>query len=66
LTGVVLADTGPLYAAADPNDSFHARSLEEQERLEAEDLETVVSYATLQEDYVLILRKLGNILIEEA
>ena len=61
MRGVVLADTGPLYAAADPNDSFHARSLKEQERLEAEDLETAVSYATLQEAYVLILRKLGNV-----
>jgi predicted nucleic acid-binding protein len=55
LRGVVLADTGPLYAAVDPNDSMHERSLEEQERLEAESLETAVSYATLQEAYVLVL-----------
>lgn len=61
MRSVVPADTGPLYAAADQNDSFHARSLEEQERLEAENLETAVSYATLQEAYVLILRKLGNV-----
>jgi predicted nucleic acid-binding protein len=59
LREAVLADTGPLYAAADPNDSFHARSLEEQERLEVEDIETAVSYATVQEAYILVLRKFG-------
>ncbi len=59
MRGAVLADTGPLYAAADPNDSFYARSLEEQERLEAENIETAVSYATVQEAYILVLRKLG-------
>ncbi len=60
MRGAVLADTGPLYAAADPNNSHHALSLEEQERLEAEDLETAVSYATVQEAYTLVLRKLGT------
>ncbi|MDQ4064125.1 MAG: hypothetical protein M3122_09655 [Actinomycetota bacterium] len=58
MRGAALADIGPLYAAANPNDSHHARSLKEQERLEAEDLETAVSYATLQEAYILVLRKL--------
>ncbi len=38
---------------------MHSRSLEEQQRLEAENLETAVSYTTLQKAYVLILRKLG-------
>ncbi len=60
MRGAVLADTGPLYAAADPSDSHYALSLEEQERLEAEDLETAVSYATVQEAYILVLRKLGT------
>lgn len=59
MRGVVLADTGPLYAAADPADSLHERSLQEQTRLEAESLKAVVSYATLQEAQALVLRKLG-------
>ncbi len=59
MRGVVLADTGPLYAAADPADSLHERSLQEQTRLEAESLRAVVSYATLQEAHALVLRKLG-------
>lgn len=56
---MVLADTGPLYAAADPTDSMHGRSLQEQNRLEVQSLRAVVSYATLQEAHGLILRKLG-------
>lgn len=60
MRGVVLADTGPLYAAADPTDSMHGRSLREQNRLEAQSLRAVVSYATLQEAHGLVLRKLGS------
>ncbi len=60
MRGVVLADTGPLYAAADPADSLHERSLREQTWLEAKGLRAVVSYATLQEAHVLMLRKLGT------
>lgn len=60
MRGVVLADTGPLYAAADPNDSQHERSLREQAHLEAQSLRAVVSYATLQEAHGLVLRKLGT------
>ncbi len=59
MRGVVLADTGPLYAAADPTDSMHGRSLQEQNGLEVQSLRAVVSYATLQEAHGLILRKLG-------
>ncbi len=59
MRGVVLADTGPLYAAADPADSRHERSLREQTQLEAQSLRAVVSYATLQEAHGLVLRKLG-------
>jgi predicted nucleic acid-binding protein len=59
LRGVVLADTGPLYAATDPDDSRHHRSLEEQDLIEVEGLKMFVPYATLQESYGLVLRKLG-------
>lgn len=59
MRGVVLADTGPLYAATDPADARHERSLEEQDRLEAEGLKAIVSYATLQEAHALVLRKVG-------
>lgn len=59
MRSVVLADTGPLYAAVDPADSLHERALKEQERLEVEGLRAVVSYATLQETHGLVLRKLG-------
>jgi predicted nucleic acid-binding protein len=61
LRGVVLSDTGPLYAAADPTDSQHERSLREQTRLEDQSLRAVVSYATLQEAHALVLRKLGPV-----
>lgn len=38
---------------------MHDRSLEEQARLEAEGAKMIVSYATLQESYSLVLRKLA-------
>ncbi|MGB3635685.1 MAG: hypothetical protein WA982_16740 [Rubrobacteraceae bacterium] len=59
MRGVVLADTGPLYAATDPSDSQHERSLREQSQLEVQSLRAVISYATLQEAHGLVLRKLG-------
>lgn len=59
MRGVILTDTGPLYASADPTDSMHERSIREQDRLEARSLKAVVSYATLQEAYGLVLRKLS-------
>lgn len=57
---VVLADTGPLYAIADPSDALHERSLADQSRLQAEGLKTAISYSTLQEAHNLVLRKLGR------
>lgn len=56
----VLAGTGPLYAAADPNDSFHERSVEEQGIIKSRGLRTIVSYSTLQETHDLALRKLAQ------
>lgn len=59
----VLADTGPLYAAADSSDQYHARAQEELARLEREGLAVFVAYSTLLGTYTLVLRRLG---IEDA
>jgi predicted nucleic acid-binding protein len=59
LRGVVLADTGPLYALRDPDDASHGRSREELGRLKAQRLRLVVPFPTLIESYALVQRKLG-------
>ena len=56
----VLADTGPLYAAADPDDEHHARAQRELNRLAREKREVVLAYPTLLEAYTLVLYRLGN------
>ena len=55
----VLADTGPLYAALDPDDDNHERAQEDIERLNLEKLGVIVAYPTLCESYTLILYRLG-------
>jgi predicted nucleic acid-binding protein len=55
----VLADTGPLFAALDPDDQYHNRSQNELERLTRENREVVLSYPVLFETYTLALRNLG-------
>jgi predicted nucleic acid-binding protein len=60
LNQAVLADTGPLYALADPSDQYYARSRSELTAIEARDLTVAVSYATLCETHTLILRRLGR------
>jgi predicted nucleic acid-binding protein len=56
----VLADTGPLYAAVDPEDARHKRAIGELRQLENERREIVVLYSTLLEAYSLILFRLGR------
>jgi len=56
----VLADTGPLFAAADPDDSHHKRSRRELRRLADENYEIIVAYPTLLEAYTLVLFRLGE------
>lgn len=54
----VLADTGPLYAALDPDDN-HERAREDIERLNLLELGVIVAYPVLCESYSLILHRLG-------
>ena len=55
----LLADTGPLYALADPEDQFHERAREEVDRFYGEGYRPIASCATLVEAHNLILHRLG-------
>jgi predicted nucleic acid-binding protein len=61
VTRAVLADTGPLYAAVDPDDQYHARSQEQLQALADEGLSVVLAYPILLETYTLIRYRLGSI-----
>jgi predicted nucleic acid-binding protein len=60
MTGTVLADTGPLYALADPSDHYHQRALSETEALLARSFRVAVSYPVLCEGHNLVLQRLGG------
>jgi len=60
MRGSVLADTGPLYAAVDPDDAHHERAHRELERLAHDKRDVVVAYPTLLEAYTLVLYRLGR------
>lgn len=55
----VLADAGPLYAAVDPDDQYHARARAELRALNREGIGVAVAYSTLAETYTLVLYRLG-------
>jgi predicted nucleic acid-binding protein len=56
----VLADTGPLFALADPSDQHHKRATAELETISKRDLSIAVIYSTLCEAHALVLRRLGG------
>jgi predicted nucleic acid-binding protein len=56
----VLADSGPLYAAADEDDVYHERALRQLQKLATEQREVVVAYPTLLEAYGLLLFRMGT------
>jgi len=56
----VLADTGPLYALADPSDQFHSRARAELERIDKQGWYLWVTYSTMAEAYSLVLKRLGR------
>jgi predicted nucleic acid-binding protein len=56
----VLADTGPLYALADPSDQFHDRAQSEIQSIEERGLQVTAGYPTLCEAHTLVLRRLGG------
>lgn len=53
----VLADTGPLYAAVDPADTYHASARETIAGFDRDGIELLVPYSTLAECCSLILRR---------
>jgi predicted nucleic acid-binding protein len=55
----VVADTGPLYAAVDPDDLCHHRSRADLARLANEEFGVVVVGSTLLECYTLVVQRLG-------
>ena len=56
----VLADTGPLYAAADPDDAYHQMARRQLRRLGRERRDVILAYPTLCEAYTLVLYRLGK------
>ena len=60
MTRAVLADTGPLYAAADPDDQYHARAQQQLQSLAEQGLSVVLASPMLLETYTLIRYRLGS------
>jgi len=60
VSGVVLADTGPLYALADPSDQYHDRAHRELENIVSRNNSVLVVFPVLCEAHTLVLRRLGG------
>ena len=60
MSDYVLADTGPLYALADPSDQYHVRACRESDRIQVAGLHPLTPYPVLCEAYTLVLRRLGR------
>jgi predicted nucleic acid-binding protein len=60
VSGAVLADTGPLYALADPSDQFHDRAHRELETIVSRNNSVLVIFPVLCETHTLVLRRLGG------
>src|SRR5690242_18838435 len=58
MTRAVLADTGPLYALADPSDQFHERAATELAALQRRGFTIATAYPNLCEAYTLVLYRL--------
>jgi len=55
----VLADAGPLYAAADESDAHHQRAHRESQALENSRRQIVIAYRTFLETHALVLARMG-------
>ena len=60
MTAAVLADTGPLYALADPSDQYHARARRDLAAITVHRYRVLIGYPVLCEAHTLVLRRLGH------
>jgi predicted nucleic acid-binding protein len=60
MKSAVLADSGPLYAAVDPDDAYHPQAQRELKRLARNHQDVIIAYPTLLEAYTLVLHRLGR------